>query len=165
MYACSVTQWCLTLCKSIDCSPLDSSVHRIFQASILECVVFSPPRHLPNPGIKPMSPASPTLAGRLSLSPGKPNDLYIQLQFRAFCVVEMVAVQLGKIVRNYLEQRPALAGRNAEIMRCVSQRHHMEIVSIYAINLLSCYRLKSLLKAITELECNKKRNNIQSHSR
>lgn len=74
-------------------------------------------------------------------------------------------MQLGKIVRNYLEQRPALAGRNAEIMRCVSQGHHMEIVSIYAINLSSCYRRKSLLKAITELECNKKRNNIQSHSR
>ena len=40
-----------------------SSVHGIFQARILECVAISPSRDLPNPGIKPMSPASPALAG------------------------------------------------------------------------------------------------------
>ena len=26
---CSVAQWCLTFCKPMDCSPLDSSVHGI----------------------------------------------------------------------------------------------------------------------------------------
>ena len=39
----------------MDCSPPDSSVHRIFQARILEWVAIAPPANLPNPGIKPMS--------------------------------------------------------------------------------------------------------------
>ena len=34
-------QWCLTLCNSMDCSLPGSSVHRIFQARILEWVVNS----------------------------------------------------------------------------------------------------------------------------
>ena len=34
----SVTQSCFTLCDSIDCSPLDSSVLEILQARILEWV-------------------------------------------------------------------------------------------------------------------------------
>ena len=32
----SVAQSCLTLCDSMDCSPPGSSVHRIFQARVLE---------------------------------------------------------------------------------------------------------------------------------
>ena len=36
IYICSVTQSCLTLCNSMDCSPPGSSAHGIFQASILE---------------------------------------------------------------------------------------------------------------------------------
>ena len=35
------TQLCLTLCDPLDCSPPASSVHRIFQARILEWVVIS----------------------------------------------------------------------------------------------------------------------------
>ena len=35
---CSVTQFCPTLCIPMDCSPLGSSVHGIFQARILEWV-------------------------------------------------------------------------------------------------------------------------------
>ena len=40
-----VAQSCLTLCDSMDCSPPDSSVHRILQARILEWVA------IPTPGI------------------------------------------------------------------------------------------------------------------
>ena len=40
-----VAQSCLTLCDSMDCSPPDSSVHRILQARILEWVA------IPIPGI------------------------------------------------------------------------------------------------------------------
>ena len=40
----------------MDCSLLGSSVHRIFQATILEGVAISSPGDLPNPGIKPGSP-------------------------------------------------------------------------------------------------------------
>ena len=46
------------------CSPLDSSVHGIFQARILEWVVISYSRVIPDPGIEPVSLASPALAGR-----------------------------------------------------------------------------------------------------
>ena len=47
----------------MDCSPLGSSVHGIFQARILELVQISPPRDLPDPGIEPTSLMSLALAG------------------------------------------------------------------------------------------------------
>ena len=37
-------QLCLTLCNPMDCSPLGSSVHGIFQARILEWVAISSSR-------------------------------------------------------------------------------------------------------------------------
>ena len=64
----------------MDCDPPGVSVLGIFQARILEWVVpFPPPRDLPNPGIKPMSPA---LAGGLftSESLGKPKLSIKKLQ-------------------------------------------------------------------------------------
>ena len=58
MCACMlVTQSCPTLCNSMDCIPPGSSVHGILQARILEWVVTSSPGDLPEPGIKPGSPA------------------------------------------------------------------------------------------------------------
>ena len=59
MCVCSVTQLCPTLCDSMDCNPLGSSVHGVFQTRILE-QVFITPGDLPHPGFKP---TSPTLAG------------------------------------------------------------------------------------------------------
>ena len=47
----------------MDCSPLGSSVHGILQVSVLEWVAMPSSRDLPNPGIKPTSFMSPTLAG------------------------------------------------------------------------------------------------------
>ena len=47
-----VTQLCLTLCD-----PMDYKVHGILQARILKWVAFPFFRNLPNPGIKPRSPA------------------------------------------------------------------------------------------------------------
>ena len=47
----NLTQSCLTLCD-----PMDSIVHGILQARILEWVVFPSPGDLPNPRIKPRSP-------------------------------------------------------------------------------------------------------------
>ena len=35
-----VAQSCLTLCQPVDCSPPGSTVHRILQAGILECVTI-----------------------------------------------------------------------------------------------------------------------------
>ena len=57
MHAKSV-QSCLTLCDPMDSSPPGSPVPGILQARTLEWVVMpSPPGDLPNPGIKPGSPA------------------------------------------------------------------------------------------------------------
>ena len=47
---------CVRLCDPMS-SPLGSSIHGISQARILEWVAFPSPGDLPNPGIKPMSPA------------------------------------------------------------------------------------------------------------
>ena len=44
VYACTVTQSCLTLCDPLDCSLPGSSVHGIFQARILEWVAISSSR-------------------------------------------------------------------------------------------------------------------------
>ena len=56
---CLVTKSCPTLCHPMDWSPPGSSVHGISQASLLECIPISSSRDLPNPGIEPMSLASP----------------------------------------------------------------------------------------------------------
>ena len=50
-----LAQSCLTLCDPMDCSPIGSSVHGIFQAR-----PFPSPGDLPNPGIEPGSPALQT---------------------------------------------------------------------------------------------------------
>ena len=50
-----------TLCNPMDPSRADFSVHGILQARILEWVAISSSRDLPHPGIKPISPMSPTL--------------------------------------------------------------------------------------------------------
>ena len=52
-----VAQSCPTLCNPVDCSPSGSSVHGILWARILEWVAISFSRDLPDPGIKPRSPA------------------------------------------------------------------------------------------------------------
>ena len=41
----------------MDCSPPGSSVHGIFQATVLEWVAISFPEDLLNPGIEPGSPS------------------------------------------------------------------------------------------------------------
>ena len=66
---------CLVLSDSLDCNPPDSSIHGIFQAGILERVAISYSRGSSwPPGIKPKSPAPPTLAGWFftTAPPGKP---------------------------------------------------------------------------------------------
>ena len=74
-----VAQSCLILCDPIDYSPPGSSVHGILQAGILEWVaISSTPGYLPDPGIKPKSPAVPALAGGFFTTepPGKTQGLH-----------------------------------------------------------------------------------------
>ena len=71
MHASRVTQSCLTLCDPMDWSPPGSSVHGIPQARVPRGLPFLSPEDLPDPGIKPRSPA---LTGRFFATepPGKP---------------------------------------------------------------------------------------------
>ena len=55
------TQLCPILCDSMECSLPGSSVHGVFPARILEWVAFPPPGDIPDLGIKPALPASPTV--------------------------------------------------------------------------------------------------------
>jgi len=57
-----------------DWSLLGSSVHGIFRLEYWKELLFPPPEDIPNPGIKP---ASPALAGGFvtTESPGNPNKL------------------------------------------------------------------------------------------
>ena len=48
---------CVRPCNPMDCSPSGSSVQGILQARVLEWVAISFSSDLPNPGIKPKSPA------------------------------------------------------------------------------------------------------------
>ena len=53
---CSATQFCLTLCDPMGCSPPGSSVHGISQARILSGLPLPSPGDLSDPGIEPESP-------------------------------------------------------------------------------------------------------------
>ena len=70
-------QRCLTLCNSMDYTPLGSSVHGILQERILECVVMASPRDLPDPGIEPVSFMSPILAGGFFITETPKKSQYI----------------------------------------------------------------------------------------
>ena len=68
-----VAQSCLTLCDPMDYGPSGSSVHGISQARTLEWVAISFSGDLPDPGIKPESPALQAD----SLPPESPEIQYI----------------------------------------------------------------------------------------
>ena len=60
IYVC--IQSCLTFCNTVNCTaPLSIEFSRQEYWTELPC---PPPEDLPHPGIKPMSPVSPALAGR-----------------------------------------------------------------------------------------------------
>ena len=58
---CCIQLLSVTLCDPMDLSPLGSSVHGIFLASLLKWVAISFSRGTLHPGIKPMSLMSPAL--------------------------------------------------------------------------------------------------------
>ena len=68
----------------MDCILPGSSVHRTLQARILEGAAISCSRDLPNPGIKPSSPASLALHvdSLLLRHQGSPTQVNIQLFFK-----------------------------------------------------------------------------------
>ena len=85
-------QLCLTLLDPMDCSPPCSSVHGILQARILEWVVTSSPGDLPEPGIKPRSPA--LQADSLPAEPpGKPQ-IFLRNQAYGYEYYSLVSMKL-----------------------------------------------------------------------
>ena len=56
-------QLCLTLCDPMDCSPPGSLSMRFSRQEYWSGLLCPPPRHLPDPGIEPVSVICPTLAG------------------------------------------------------------------------------------------------------
>ena len=71
-------QSCLTLCDSMDHSLPGSSVHGLLEAKYWSVLPYPPAGDLPNPGIEPSSPATPTLqVDSLALSHwGSPRMAY-----------------------------------------------------------------------------------------
>ena len=70
-----VSKFCLILCNPMDCCPPGSSVYGISRQEYWSGLPFPSPGDLPNPEIKPMSPA---LAGRFFIAepPGKATMEY-----------------------------------------------------------------------------------------
>ena len=60
---CLVAQLCSTLCDPVDCSLPVASVYRIPRKEHWSGLPFPSLGDLPHPGIEPVSPVSPTLAG------------------------------------------------------------------------------------------------------
>ena len=60
---CSDAQSHPTLCDPVDCGPPGSSVHGSSQQEHRSGLPFPSSRDLPDPGIEPVSLASPALAG------------------------------------------------------------------------------------------------------
>ena len=69
-------QLCLTLFDPIDCSQLGSSVHGFSRQEYWSGLPLPPPGDLPNPGIKPVSPALQVDSLPLA-PPGKPYHILI----------------------------------------------------------------------------------------
>ena len=72
-------QSCLTLCNPMDCSPPDSSVHGIFQASIREQVAISFSGIFLTQGLNRRSLVSPALASRFFTSWATQEGPYINI--------------------------------------------------------------------------------------
>ena len=84
-----VTQSCLILCDPMDCSPPGSSVMEISRKEYWSGLPFPSPWDLPNPGIKPRSPAlqvdSCSLLQVAEL-PGKPRDITLNRKYHLLCM-------------------------------------------------------------------------------
>ena len=102
MHVC-VTKSCPTLCSCVSSSLPEPFVHGIFLARILEWVAISFSWDIPDPGIKPVSPA---LAGRFftTLPPGKlisMHDFYLEIFMDLFGCVRSYMRHAGSFIIAY----------------------------------------------------------------
>ena len=77
---CVSVSLCLSLSLRAQYSPPDSSVHGIFQAKYWSVLPFPSPGDLPNPGIKPASPAL-TRKVFTTVPSGKPYMIHTAIYF------------------------------------------------------------------------------------
>ena len=101
-----VAQSCPTLCDPMDCSPPGSSVHGILQQEYWSGLPFPSPGDLPNPGIKPRSPAlqADTLP---SEPPGNTTIQKHQFFSSAFFIVQL-SHPLASLVAQMVKYLPAM---------------------------------------------------------
>ena len=71
----SVAKSCPTLCHPMDYSLLGSSIHGIIRQEYWSGLLFPPPGNLPDPGIKPRSPA--LVGGFFTTKPPEKPLVYI----------------------------------------------------------------------------------------
>ena len=69
-------QSCLTLCKQMDCNPLDSSVQGFHWKNYWSGLPCPPLGDLPDPGIKPVSFMSPALAGEFCTASSNNDNIH-----------------------------------------------------------------------------------------
>ena len=86
-----VAESCPTLYDPKDCSPPGSSVHGILQARTLEWVAVFFSGDLPAPGIEPMPPVLPSLAGGF-FTTEPPGKITFFLDKKALVLVYFVTV-------------------------------------------------------------------------
>ena len=92
-----VAKSCPTLCDPMDCSLPGTSIHRFPKQEYWNGLPFPSPGDLPDPGIKPMSPA---LVGKFSTTepPGKPIHVCIYI-YVCVCVYICVCVYRYNFMR------------------------------------------------------------------
>jgi len=103
IYMCVFVLSHVRLCSPMDCSPPDSSVHRIFLARLLEWVAISSSRDLPNPRIEPTSPA---LTSRFFTTKplGKPIFVYSYLYYISENIAKLVFCYYWLLFRQKLHE-------------------------------------------------------------
>ena len=94
-----VTQWCLTLCDSMDCNRPGFSVHGILQAKILEWVDIPFSRDLPDQGTEHRSPALQA-DSLLSEPPGKFTGKFLQMP-EYICLSISFSVSIPILFQNF----------------------------------------------------------------
>ena len=85
-------------CDPMNCCPSGFSVHGISQTRILEWIVISSSRDLPDPGIKPTSPA---LAGRFFITEPSGKPFHGTINLLKSCPSK-IPKHISKVIKNII---------------------------------------------------------------
>ena len=124
-YVCAQSQSCLTLCDSMDYSPLGSSVREIPGKNTgVECCI-SCSREPPNPGIEPVSPGSPALQADSLLSEppkkwGNPN--YVSVHLLLYLITQWIQSSLWERHKIWMKNKTISTNKSINYSRRLSPR-------------------------------------------